>query len=84
MPPPHPLSARRALDGVLERTSATCLEAALVRQRWLASEGRAFDVVIGVPESGLASSSAHAWLDGYEPEPDTDVAYLELHRLPPP
>ena len=83
-PPPHTGSARRAVDGVLERTSATCLEGALVRQLWLAREGRRFDVVIGVPPDGFATTSAHAWLDGYETEPVSDVAYVEIHRLPPP
>jgi hypothetical protein len=61
----------------LWRTSPTCLERALVLQRWLAAHGSPYDVVIGVtaPADGFA---AHAWLDGE----DDARAYAELTRLP--
>jgi hypothetical protein len=58
----------------------TCLEGALVRQRWLASHGCHRDIVIGVgaPSNGFI---AHAWLDG---EDDAAAAqFLELTRLLP-
>ena len=80
-PPGLPLEARRGVEGVLKRVSATCLEGALVRQEWMASRGEPRDIVIGVPHEGLLSEPAHAWVDG------TDVAspllYAELHRIAP-
>lgn len=62
---------------MLRRTSPTCLERALVLQRWLAEQGSPRDVVIGVtaPSDGFA---AHAWLEGEEHGHD----YTELTRLP--
>jgi len=77
-PPPVSLSSTRAVEAVLRRTRATCLEGALVRQRWLAAHGRDHEVVIGVtsPRDGF---SAHAWLDGVEAEAG---AYKEITRLP--
>jgi hypothetical protein len=65
---------------MLRRRPASCLERALVLQRWLDAHGRSYDVVVGVtgPASGFA---AHAWVDGLEAEPD---GYSTLHRLPPP
>jgi hypothetical protein len=73
-----PASARRGLEALLRRRRHTCLEAALVRQRWLAAHGVPRDVVIGVgaPSDGFR---AHAWLDG-----DDDALvhqFSELTRL---
>lgn len=76
-PPRLPEGAARGVSAVLRRTSPTCLERALVLQRWLAEHGSARDVIIGVtaPSDGFA---AHAWLDGEEHGHD----YAELTRLP--
>jgi transglutaminase superfamily protein len=75
-PPPLPAQAARGVTAVLRRTSPTCLERALVLQRWLASHGSARDVVIGVTSSA-DGFAAHAWLDGEEHGGE----YAELTRL---
>jgi hypothetical protein len=56
-----PPTAVRGVEAVLRRSRPTCLEGALVRQRWLRGQGVARDVVIGVtaPSDGF---TAHAWL----------------------
>jgi hypothetical protein len=61
-PPALPTSAVRGVEGLLRRAQPSCLEAALVRQRWLRAHGVLCDVVIGVtaPRDGF---KAHAWLD---------------------
>jgi Transglutaminase-like superfamily len=76
-PPPLPHRAGRGVRAVLRRASPTCLERALVLQRWLAAHGSSRDVVIGVtaPERGFV---AHAWLEG----DDAGERYSELTRLP--
>ena len=79
--PPVPVLPPRAgagVDAVLRRTRRTCLERALVRQRWLAAQGTSRDLVIGV-KSGLPFV-AHAWLDG-DP-PTTSAGFAELSRHP--
>jgi hypothetical protein len=80
-PPTLPPTALRGVDAVLRRSRTTCLEAALVRQRWLRAQGLMRDVVIGVtaPSDGF---SAHAWLE--EPGKSTPrQAWLELRRVAP-
>lgn len=79
-PPPRvPLAARRGVEALLRRRRHSCLEAALIRQRWLAAHGLRRAVVIGVssPRDGFV---AHAWVDG------EDVAapqqFSELARIP--
>jgi hypothetical protein len=76
-PPELPDEAFRGVRAVLRRVSPTCLERALVLQRWFAAHGSSRDVVIGVmaPADGFA---AHAWLDGE----DEAGQYSELTRLP--
>jgi Transglutaminase-like superfamily len=61
-PPMLPASAARGVNAVLRRARPTCLEAALVRQRWLRAQGVMRDVVVGVtaPSDGFR---AHAWLE---------------------
>jgi hypothetical protein len=61
-PPTLPSDALRGVEGVLRHSQPTCLEAALVRQRWLRAQGVLCDVVIGVtaPSEGFR---AHAWLE---------------------
>lgn len=62
-PPPLPEHAARGVGALLRRREHSCLEGALVRQRWLAARGDRRDVVIGVVAPGEAFG-AHAWVDG--------------------
>jgi hypothetical protein len=79
-PPSLPRHARRGVLAILRREPSTCLERALVLQRWHQSHGSARDVVIAV-KGPTVDFSAHAWLEG---EPDGQVdAFSELMRLPP-
>jgi len=80
-PPPRlPASAIRGVEGLLRRRQHTCIERALVRQRWLAAHGDPRAIAIGVtsPSSGFI---AHAWLVG-EGDPQAP-AFHELTRLEP-
>ncbi|MGI8760854.1 MAG: nucleotidyltransferase family protein [Jatrophihabitantaceae bacterium] len=77
---PEVITARSStVDAVLELAGASCLESAVVRQRWCAAAGHLPDVVVGValPESGLR---AHAWLDGDR----VAGGFTELTRYPSP
>jgi hypothetical protein len=85
-PPKLPRSAGIGVEAVLSRTVPTCLERALVAQRWLAAHGEPRDVVIGVMTGRIGDVAdahggvvAHAWLDGEEPE--SAAAYSEMHRI---
>lgn len=79
-PPRLPEAARRGVLAVLRREPSTCLERALVLQRWHAAHGDARDVIVAVRGPSV-DFSAHAWLDG---EPDGQVdRFNELMRLPP-
>ena len=65
---------------MLRRRKHTCLEGALVRQRWLAAHGEPRAIAIGVtaPSQGF---TAHAWLVGEE---DAQApVFHELTRLEP-
>lgn len=80
-PPPRlPPSAIRGVEGLLRRHEHTCIERALVRQRWLAAHGEPRAIAIGVtaPSHGFL---AHAWLVG-EDDPQAS-AFHELMRLDP-
>ncbi|MGH3625902.1 MAG: lasso peptide biosynthesis B2 protein [Sciscionella sp.] len=79
-PPPTPAGTIGAVDAVLQRMQSTCLERALVRQRWLAAHGEPRAVAIGVtpPSQGFL---AHAWLVG-EDDPLAD-RFHEFTRLDP-
>ncbi len=83
MPAPAslPSAAVRGVEVVLRRRRHTCLEGALVRQRWLAAHGVRRDVVVGVtaPSTGF---EAHAWVDG-PVGPCTPAPWHELTRLKP-
>ena len=79
-PPSLPERARRGVLAVLRRRESTCLERAIVLQRWHAAHGQNRDVIIAV-KGPTVDFEAHAWLDG---EPDGDVgSFTELMRLPP-
>jgi transglutaminase superfamily protein len=80
-PPPVPESAVRGVSAALRRRPASCLERALVLQRWYAAHGRPHDVVIGVAGSS-ADFRAHAWLEG--DVEDLAQSYRELSRVPAP
>jgi Transglutaminase-like superfamily len=60
--PMLPAGAVRGVDAVLRRARPTCLEAALVRQRWLRAQGVMRDVVVGVTAPSVGFR-AHAWLE---------------------
>jgi Transglutaminase-like superfamily len=77
---PHmPSAASRGVAGVLHRLSPTCLERALVAQRWMAAHGDERDIIIGIPLGGLMAGPAHAWLEGSASVVAAD--YVEIHRL---
>lgn len=78
-PPSLPVAAVRGVEAALRRGRATCLEAALVRQQWLAAQGVTRDVVIGVtaPSDGFR---AHAWLAA-PGDPTPVEPWRELTRL---
>jgi len=79
-PPRLPKHARRGVLAILRREPSTCLERALVLQRWHQAHGNDRDVVVAVKDARF-DFAAHAWLDG---EPDGDVeTFSELLRLPP-
>ena len=82
-PPPRlPASARRGVFAALRRTPNSCLERALVMQRWETSHGGGADVVIGVPGPGKDDFVAHAWLETMPDGPPD--AFHEIHRIPAP
>jgi hypothetical protein len=62
-PPGTGAHLERAMLAGLRLFPASCLEGALVRQRWYASRGVERELVIGV-SSPSAGFRAHAWLDG--------------------
>jgi hypothetical protein len=80
-PPPLPSAARAGVLAVARRWPSTCLERALVLQRWEAEHGAAADVVIGI-RGAIDDFRAHAWL---ETMPDAPPGAFEvIHRLPAP
>jgi hypothetical protein len=82
--PPRGIPAAGA-SGVrvaLRLSRYSCLEAALVRQRWDAEHGSPRDVVIGVPRpSERDEREAHAWLDGDDDPRRNELT--EITRLAP-
>lgn len=79
--PRSPVAAERGVAIVLRRLPATCLERAMIAQRWRAAKGDRRAVVVGVHGSG-DRFRAHAWLDGDEP-PHEETPYRELLRIEP-
>jgi Transglutaminase-like superfamily len=80
-PPRLPASARAGVLAVVRRGPSTCLERALVLQRWEAEHGAGGDVIIGVrgPGDGFR---AHAWLETMPDGPPG--TFEEILRLPAP
>jgi hypothetical protein len=76
-PPQLPPEATRGVEAILRRMPPTCLERALVLQRWYARQGEPRDVVIGV-RGPTRDFQAHAWLEG---DP-VATRYEELMRVP--
>lgn len=62
-PPALPPRAGRGVEALLRRREHTCLEGALVRQRWLAAHGDCREIAIGV-SAPSPTFVAHAWLEG--------------------
>jgi len=78
-PPAVADRAVRGVEAVFRRRRTSCLERALVLQRWHSAHGRPQDVVIGV--AGTRSKfRAHAWLGG---EPEEGSGFRELARVTP-
>jgi hypothetical protein len=79
-PPSLPPHARRGVEALLRRRRHSCLEAALVRQRWLAAHGEPREVAIGItaPSQGF---TAHAWV--VDVDDPTAGTYHEIARLQP-
>lgn len=77
-PPPLPASARAAVLAVVRRRPSTCLERALVLQRWEADHGAGSDVIIGV-NAASDGFRAHAWLETMPDGPPG--AFQEILRL---
>ncbi|WP_432570296.1 lasso peptide biosynthesis protein [Kineococcus sp. SYSU DK005] len=78
-PPPRlPGSALGAVEAVLRRRRATCLQRCLVVQAWLLAHGEAREAVVAV--SVADGFSAHAWLDGHDA--DESAEFRELTRVP--
>ena len=79
--PPYrlPRAAEHGVHAVLRRLPATCLERAVVLQRWRIAQGDPREIVIGVNRED-DEFRAHAWVDG---EGDTLApAFEELLRVP--
>jgi Transglutaminase-like superfamily len=80
-PPELPRAAGRGVMAVLRRRPSTCLERALVLQRWATAQGAPATVVIGV-DGGRDSFRAHAWIE--ELPDDIAASFHEILRLPAP
>jgi hypothetical protein len=80
-PSPLPIAASRAVRVVLTARKASCLERALLHQRWLAAHGIERDVVVGTRGGAGDEFCAHAWVDG-TPQ-GTDRRFVEMIRLAP-
>lgn len=79
--PDLPPSSSRGVSAVLRRLPSTCLERAVVLQRWRSSHGDPRDVVVGV-HGTREQFRAHAWLEDEPPGPELG-ALRELVRLRP-
>lgn len=78
--PRLPASAERGVRAVLRRQPHSCLERAVVLQRWHAEHGDVREIVIGVAGSG-DSFRAHAWLEREDDEHEPEFRELRRVRL---
>jgi hypothetical protein len=74
-----PKGAGVGVAGAMTRLRPSCLEKALILQKWGASQGNARDVVVGVPKKGFGDDTAHAWLEG-----ESEDMYVPIYRFPAP
>jgi hypothetical protein len=75
-----PATADAGIHAVLRRLPSTCLERAVVLQRWRIAQGDPREIVIGVMREA-DEFKAHAWVDG---EGDALApAFEELLRVAP-
>lgn len=79
-PPNVPREASRGVNAALGLLRPSCLERAIVVQRWLFAQGEPRDVVVGVAGS-LDTFRAHAWVDGEADPRQSD--FKEITRLRP-
>ncbi|WP_432561330.1 hypothetical protein [Kineococcus sp. SYSU DK003] len=77
-PPALPAAGLEAVEAVLRRREATCLQRCLVVQAWLLAHGEPREVVVAA--SVAQGFAAHAWLDGHDE--DESATYCELTRVP--
>nr|WP_281372907.1 lasso peptide biosynthesis protein [Kineococcus aurantiacus] len=77
-PPDLPAAGLGAVEAVLRRRGATCLQRCLVVQAWLLAHGQPREVVVAA--SVADGFAAHAWLDGHDE--DESSTYRELTRVP--
>jgi hypothetical protein len=80
-PPVANAAAGNGVLVVVDRLEPTCLERALVLQRWLAARGHDHEIVIGVRRGEDLGFEAHAWLAGEVLGTD---GFEELRRLASP
>ena len=73
-----PPGALAAVEAVLDRRGATCLQRCLVVQAWLTAHGEHHEIVVAA--SVADGFAAHAWLDGHDE--DESATYRELTRVP--
>ncbi len=78
-PPPLPSRTLRTVEVVLRIRRATCLERALVVQRWFAARSVPRTVVVGISESPGAFA-AHAWVEGHD-APAFFEGYQPIRRV---
>lgn len=75
-----PPSADAGIHAVLRRLPSTCLERAVVLQRWRMAQGDPREIVIGVRHDAQ-EFKAHAWVEGEGDE--LAPVFDELLRLAP-
>jgi hypothetical protein len=84
VPPPPPGLPQHAIRGVTGFSAvahATCLERSFLLQRWLAEHDRSHSIAVGVAGPSASEFRAHAWVVGYDPDPD---AYTVLTSVSAP
>jgi hypothetical protein len=81
-PPPRlPQHAVRGVTGFSAVAHATCLERSFLLQRWLAEHDRPHSIAVGVAGPSDSEFRAHAWVVGFDPDPD---AYTVLTSVSAP